>query len=246
MITSLPSKHFTRRFAITDIHGCFYTFRRLVEKRIGFQKTDALFLLGDYINKGPYGAKVLAYILNLQQEGYSLFCLRGNHEDDLINWISTNNRRQKYAQRWFKSRRGRPYTDESGWLRPDFEQFLRQLPYAFELEDFFLVHAGFNFESETPFNDTHAMVWLSESRLRRNQTPPALLKGKTILKGHTPTGISQINEAIAAKNWFIPLDNGCVYALKKRMPPRLPQDIGNLCAFDLDRWELLVEPCLEE
>lgn len=44
-----------RRFAIADIHGCFYTFQALI-KRIQFSAGDQLFILGDMINRGKNAA----------------------------------------------------------------------------------------------------------------------------------------------------------------------------------------------
>ena len=41
-----------RRLVITDIHGCAKTFKKLLDK-VGLNENDQLFLLGDYINRGP-------------------------------------------------------------------------------------------------------------------------------------------------------------------------------------------------
>ena len=41
-----------KKIAISDIHGCYQTFRALVEKQIILKKSDVLFLLGDYLDKG--------------------------------------------------------------------------------------------------------------------------------------------------------------------------------------------------
>lgn len=41
-----------RSIAIADIHGCYRTFLRLLEQ-IGLGRQDNLYLLGDYIDRGP-------------------------------------------------------------------------------------------------------------------------------------------------------------------------------------------------
>ncbi len=41
-----------RVFAIGDIHGCFNTFRILMEQKIQIRKGDKIILLGDYIDRG--------------------------------------------------------------------------------------------------------------------------------------------------------------------------------------------------
>lgn len=79
-----------RRFAISDIHGCLRSFRALLEE-INFSKEDTLYLLGDYIDRGPDSKGVIDHIWKLQKEGYTVHCLRGNHEQMLLNEISSPN-----------------------------------------------------------------------------------------------------------------------------------------------------------
>jgi len=47
-----------RRIAIGDIHGCFKTFKSLLENKIRLKEEDQLFLLGDYIDKGKRNKEV--------------------------------------------------------------------------------------------------------------------------------------------------------------------------------------------
>lgn len=68
-----------KKYAITDIHGCNKTFQALLDK-IAFTTADALYLLGDYIDRGPDSKGVFDTIFNLQETGHSVHCLRGNHE----------------------------------------------------------------------------------------------------------------------------------------------------------------------
>ena len=66
------------RYATTDLHGCLHTFRRLVEEKLRLTRQDELYLLGDYVNKGPDSRGVLDYLMQLQAAGYHVRCLRGN------------------------------------------------------------------------------------------------------------------------------------------------------------------------
>src|SRR6056297_3080965 len=75
------------RYAISDIHGCFKTFRRLIESGIKMEKNDQLFLMGDYIDRGPSSKQVLDYILYLMENNYNVVLLRGNHEEIFLNVI---------------------------------------------------------------------------------------------------------------------------------------------------------------
>ena len=74
-----------RIFAVSDIHGCFTTFSELLFGRISLQKTDRLFLLGDYIDRGPSSKQVLDLIMNLTAEGYDIVPLMGNHEKMMLD-----------------------------------------------------------------------------------------------------------------------------------------------------------------
>lgn len=41
-----------KKYAISDIHDCYLTFQEILN-RIGLSKDDELYLLGDFINRGP-------------------------------------------------------------------------------------------------------------------------------------------------------------------------------------------------
>ena len=60
------------RYATTDVHGCLQTLRYLVEQELQLTPDDELFLLGDYVNKGPDSRGVLDYLMHLQAAGYSV------------------------------------------------------------------------------------------------------------------------------------------------------------------------------
>ncbi len=51
-----------RRFVIGDIHGCFRTFKYLVEEDLHLKSNDTLFLLGDTIDRGTGSKAVIDYI----------------------------------------------------------------------------------------------------------------------------------------------------------------------------------------
>lgn len=59
-----------RKFTISDIHGCAKTFKALLN-RISFSKEDELYLLGDYIDRGPDSRGVIDHIWHLQKTGHT-------------------------------------------------------------------------------------------------------------------------------------------------------------------------------
>src|SRR5690606_37139197 len=113
-------------------------------------------------------------------------------------------------------------------------RFIEDLPYYFELPDYFLVHAGFNFKTEKPFEDKEAMLMIRNFPVNHQ-----VVKGKSIIHGHTPTPLHKIktnlDDGAAVK---INLDAGCVY---KEAP-----DMGYLVALELNAWQLMIEPCIDQ
>ncbi len=71
-ISRMVPKMTSRRFVIPDIHGCARTFRALVEDVIRLKPMDSLYLLGDYIDRGPRSKDLLDKILELSAEGHNI------------------------------------------------------------------------------------------------------------------------------------------------------------------------------
>ena len=73
-----------KRYVVGDIHGCVKSFRNLVTEKLRLTKEDTLFLLGDYIDRGPDSKSVLDFIIELQRESYTVKPIMGNHEYMLL------------------------------------------------------------------------------------------------------------------------------------------------------------------
>ena len=84
------------KYVMTDIHGCLKTFKQLIEK-IGFSKSDRLYLLGDLIDRGPDSKGVIDYVWQLQNEGYKIECIEGNHEQMMVNAYQS----MDWQRNWF-------------------------------------------------------------------------------------------------------------------------------------------------
>ncbi len=216
-----------KRWVISDIHGCSRTFKLLLE-RLNLQLDDQLYLLGDYINKGPRSKKVIKTILRLRDEGFKVRCLMGNHEDLLLKALEDPLVLQKFYQIGGKETLKSFEVKSIHDIPTEYINFFHTLEYYVELEDFVLVHAGLNFIEKNPFSDRHAMLWS-----RNNQLIPAKIQFRRIIHGHTPTKLSVIKAAIKrVKNYTISIDAGCVYKA---------EGMGNLVALNLDTLELVVQ-----
>lgn len=209
-----------RRFAVSDIHGCFKTFRHLIENIIALQKKDYLFLLGDYIDRGPDSKGVLDYILQLKEAGYNLVALRGNHE---VLALESLNNPTKYDS-WIIN--GGQKTLNSFGVSDIHEipelyfRVFGSLPYYTLLPDYWLVHAGFNFKADNIFEDYHAMLWIRNWYSNINLE---MLQGQIIVHGHTPIKPKEILENLDLRAYpAINIDAGCTFG-------------RSLCALDLDK-----------
>lgn len=216
-----------RRFAISDIHGCYHTLKHLIDKKIGLTKEDHLFLLGDYIDRGIYSRKVIDLIMDLKESGYAITALRGNHEQMLLDSI---NDKHKFSH-WIKYSGGEATLANfriahTRQLADKYIQFFQELPYYAEQPDYWLVHAGFNFQEENILADTHAMIWTRGYELDAEK-----LKGKKMIHGHTPKSLKYITDNIQSNSFDINIDSGCVM---NNHP-----NFGYLTAFNLDTLETI-------
>jgi serine/threonine protein phosphatase 1 len=207
-----------------------------VEDKLQLKDEDQLFLLGDYIDRGRGNAKVLDFIMDLQMAGFKVYPLRGNHEQMLLDeWQEYNTWAARAPQKLPFQPESGDLLDERGLLPDRYLSFLVSLPYYFELDKFYLVHAGINFSAPKPLEDYKTMLWTR--RPGPNPTP------KTVVHGHEVTDLVQIARCIQERSRIIPLDNGCYYASGLRRLKTKPAgiDLGNLCALDLDAWRLIVQ-----
>jgi len=220
-----------RRIAIGDIHGCFKTFKSLLENKIRLKKEDQLFLLGDYIDKGKRNKEVLDYILELIKNQFSVFPLMGNHEYFIIRDMEFCKIRKDKNQ--VKDLiESKDLLNIEGAIKNEYLNFIYQLPYYYELDNFLLVHAGLDFEEAFPLNDTSSMIYARGFKVNKEK-----IDNKILVHGHTPIGLEEIKKQISLCEIIgeINLDNGCVY---RNRPSKAGKNLGRLCGLDLDKMEL--------
>jgi serine/threonine protein phosphatase 1 len=212
-----------RILVIPDTHGCLKTLKSLVQK-INLTTNDQLFFLGDYLDRGPDSLGIIDYILELMNRGFNVYPLRGNHEQKVLDHY--------IAFKQFKI------------YHPDFEiddleesdierylNFLYNLPQYYKIGNFYLVHAGFNFESENPFDDYESMMHIREFML------PVKGFDYRIIHGHTPKTLEEIELSISNTEKVIDLDNACFHTKN--------ENFGRLLCLDLDNSILYKEQNIE-
>jgi serine/threonine protein phosphatase 1 len=226
-----------RRFAISDLHGCSRTFRALID-RIALTQADELYLLGDYIDRGPDSRGVIDTIWQLQRDGYTVRCLRGNHEELLLDAPKTLRH-----QLLFEVNGGVATMASFGVAEPDalpaaYVDWMRELPSYFEVGEYLLVHAGFNFGLADPFASPQDMAWIRGWYDAINRD---WLGDRYIVHGHTPVDELVIRRQLEDfdRDRVLDIDNGCVFAPAIR--ESAPGGKGQLCAFDLTNRRLYFE-----
>ena len=221
---NIDSTFQSRRLVIPDIHGCYNTFIELLNQ-INLKRDDSLFLLGDYINRGKKSKEVLDEIIELIKQDYKIYPLQGNHENRLLGRHLKN-----YTEEELKLPRqfhNKDLINKDNKIKNKYLGFISNLPYYYELNDYFLVHAGFNFTRQDFLNDFKSMIWITEIENQDNIT------GKKLVIGHKTKSLNEIKSEIKNKSKIIHIDNGCVY---KSNP-----NLGNLLCFDLDTNKLYIQ-----
>jgi serine/threonine protein phosphatase 1 len=207
-------------YIIGDIHGCIHTLRYLLYLQLKVEKTDTLYFMGDYIDRGPNSKAVLDEFIMLRNNGFEIHLLRGNHEQMMLDSLLS----EKQHTHWVKN--GGIFTLQSfkvahGKDIPDkYYKMLETMDYYYELEEFFLVHGGMNFQVEDPFCHKDDMLWVRNDKIDKNKT-----KGKKIVVGHTPVSPAESYESL--KSDIIMIDTGCIYK-------KIDTSLGYLTAFNPD------------
>ena len=111
----------------------------------------------------------------------------------------------------------------------EYLDWMKNLEYFIELENFLLVHAGFNFRSEDPFEDKSSMLWIREYDIDNEK-----IGNKRIIHGHVPVSLEFIDMSLKSNTYqFIDLDNGPYMTTR--------EGFGNLVALELNTLEYKVQ-----
>ena len=207
-------------YAIGDIHGEFDKLKRLHERIFDehdkkFPNKDFVIVhLGDYIDRGKDSFEVVDTIMRMETHSdKKIINLKGNHEKMMIEAFDGSD---DYGEAvWIKH--GGNETMESyrrhGFDKPPEShlEWMKNLPNIYWDQDakIVFVHAGIDPEF-FPHDDEETHLWTRSKRFfdsKKWKNP--LLKGMTIIHGHTPTknGKPEIDGHFARLN----IDTGACY-----------------------------------
>jgi serine/threonine protein phosphatase 1 len=184
-------------YAIGDIHGCLEKLVRLLEVIRYDPAADRLIFLGDYIDRGPASQGVLDLLLRLQRDNPAHVFLMGNHEDNLLAYLSAW-MQDAETSAWFSD----PFFAGGGAatlrsydpqlrhpedphalsvIPPAHIQFLRALPLYWTDERYIAVHAGVRPSIPLAQQKPNDLLRIRAPFLH---TPHHL--GRYVVFGHTP------------------------------------------------------------
>lgn len=207
-----------RRIAIGDIHGCFFALESLLKEQLVIKQEDQIFLLGDLINKGKNSALVLDFIIQLQNNEYQIFPIRGNHEEQ---FLMAYNCGFEFFERYLAESNSLDLLDDK---LEAYLNFVSEFDYYIELEHVFLSHCGISSGSITPFTDIRGMFPNINFQLDMS-----ILMQKIQVHGHLAKTKQEIVKSIKGHQKKFSIDSGC-YSDEIGM--------GYLTALDLDNMTL--------
>ncbi len=125
-----------KTYIVGDIHGCFNTFYKLLEK-INFNfDTDKLFCTGDLIDRGKYSNNIIVVF----KYNHCFYSVRGNHDDKYLRWLKGND--VKLSDK--DGNYGSHYENLDKYKKDIYCNFFESLPLVLHpTENTTIVHAGF-------------------------------------------------------------------------------------------------------
>ena len=189
-------------YIVGDVHGCLDMLKRLIDK-IGWRPgRDRLIFVGDYIDRGEDPKGVVDFILALSRIS-RVDCLIGNHEAMFLDFLADRERELFLANGGWTTlasyEDGRA-ADEDALVPEDHMAFYGSLKSYIELEEYYVVHAGFRPYVALERQTAEDMVWIRDAFIDSDYD-----FGKKVIFGHTP-----FPEPLIMDN-KIGLDTGAVF-----------------------------------
>ncbi len=212
-------------YAVGDIHGCFGAMKQAfgkIDKDIDINNIvdPVVVMLGDYVDRGEESAQVLEHLMSLSKtEGDALVCLKGNHEQLLLNFIDDP---AKSGRRWLKfgglqalasfriggltelANEEQLYgaAEELVDAMPDgMLEWLRGLPLMWHSGNMHCVHAAMEPDIPVTQQSEKVLMWGCQSFEQHTRTD-----GNWVVHGHT------IVDAPRIEFGRVSLDTGCYYS----------------------------------
>ncbi len=187
-------------YVMSDIHGCYDEFQRML-KLIQFSKKDELYILGDVIDRGKSPIETLLYV----KKQKNIHLLLGNHEYMMLDYFcekeyDENSRHCKQAKELWMRNGGRitlnQFLEKDEKTQNEILEYLKNIPLYFIKEmngmTNLMVHAG-----AYPYDETDVRVFLKQQTMedilwiRDDFLLSSIKLPFRIIFGHTPVSSFQ-------------------------------------------------------
>jgi serine/threonine protein phosphatase 1 len=203
-----------KTFVVGDVHGRYAQLHNLLDMLPRNESADTLVFLGDLIDRGPDAPGCVDLAMKLQRENPErVFCLRGNHEQMLLDFIEGSANLWitpvTGGERTFEQYAGKGLTimkeqdlDEARRtietsLPPEHLNFFHELPYFHEDEYAIYVHAGLQRDKHPRDTAPQSLLWMRDLDFYKNY------RGKPCIFGHTPTPLLPLRGRLGRHGIYI-------------------------------------------
>lgn len=171
-----PMNH--RRIIIGDVHGHYEALLVLLDA-IAPNTSDAVYFLGDLIDRGPQSAQVVDLVMK-----YHYRCLLGNHEQMLLAVLGGEMAASDLFQDWLYCGGHNTLLSYNYKVPQDHIEWMKKLPLYLDLGDLWLVHAGVHPDLLLEDQSADQFCWIRDEF--HCMTKP-YFPDKLIITGHTIT-----------------------------------------------------------
>lgn len=210
-------------YVMSDLHGCFDKYRAML-REIDFSSRDTLYVLGDVIDRGPDGIKILQDMNGRP----NVIPILGNHEFTAavcLPWLMEEITDQSLAKldetqiaalsEWITNGGGptlRGLKQLNTEEREDILEYIREMELYAEVEaggrSFVLAHSGLgSFSPDKPLDSYELQDFL----FGRPEPDAVYYPDKILVFGHTPTRLMWGQDRIFRRGTMIDIDCGCVF-----------------------------------
>lgn len=165
-------------YAIGDVHGHLHLLlelERLIAEDAGDKERSTIILLGDMVDRGPNSAQVLDHVLERQAANPDYLCLRGNHEQAMLDYVRTCDPDDPWLRHGGREtllsygiveaqlRTRREARDAVAASVPqEHLSFLSSLPHVIETPSHYFSHAGVNPARPLTGQTTSDVLWFKD------------------------------------------------------------------------------------
>ncbi len=190
----------SRIYAIGDVHGRLDCLERLftdIQSDIQARPVSSskTVMLGDYVDRGPDSRGVLDFLI-AQSDNPDVICLRGNHDDRLLEFVEAPDEFSEGFLRYggwetlasygvtaslFRRNVANLSRSMAKRMPGSHKKFLSRLPLFYEEGDYFFCHAGVRPGVALHNQEKHDLMWIRGEFLGFEGS-----FGKVVVHGHTP------------------------------------------------------------